>query len=108
MSAEGPCNKNKTDLRRASRNDNYPQQQPPSPPPPPTVLPTEADISPLNLADPSLPAGKRREIDNVMKKARANTTNDYWDKKLIEAEEKDPNRWRPIKIIAALKQQNSM
>ncbi|XP_037952906.1 serine/arginine repetitive matrix protein 1 isoform X2 [Teleopsis dalmanni] len=28
-----------------------------------------------------------------MKKARANT-NDYWDKKLIEAEEKDPNRWR--------------
>lgn len=29
-----------------------------------------------------------------MKKARANTTNDYWDKKLIEAEEKDPNRWR--------------
>ncbi|XP_068145087.1 basic salivary proline-rich protein 2-like [Drosophila tropicalis] len=43
---------------------------------------------------PSLPAGKRREIDNVMKKARANTTNDYWDKKLIEAEEKDPNRWR--------------
>ncbi|XP_043642529.1 basic salivary proline-rich protein 2 isoform X1 [Drosophila teissieri] len=46
------------------------------------------------ITDPSLPAGKRREIDNVMKKARANTTNDYWDKKLIEAEEKDPNRWR--------------
>lgn len=43
--------------------------------------------------DPSLPAGKRREIDNVMKKARANT-NDYWDKKLLEVEEKDPNRWR--------------
>lgn len=43
--------------------------------------------------DPSLPAGKRREIDNVMKKARANT-NDYWDKKLLEMEEKDPNRWR--------------
>ncbi|XP_036334133.1 serine/arginine repetitive matrix protein 1 isoform X2 [Rhagoletis pomonella] len=45
------------------------------------------------ITDPSLPAGKRREIDNVMKKARANT-NDYWDKKLIEVEEKDPNRWR--------------
>ncbi|XP_055902361.1 WAS/WASL-interacting protein family member 1 isoform X2 [Eupeodes corollae] len=28
-----------------------------------------------------------------MKKARANT-NDYWDKKLLEVEEKDPNRWR--------------
>lgn len=40
-----------------------------------------------------MPAGKRREIDNVMKKARANT-NDYWDKKLLEMEEKDPNRWR--------------
>lgn len=46
------------------------------------------------ITDPSLPAGKRREIDNVMKKARANTTNDYWDKKLLEVEEKDPNRWR--------------
>lgn len=45
------------------------------------------------ILDPSLPAGKRREIDNVMKKARANT-NDYWDKKLLEVEEKDPNRWR--------------
>lgn len=45
------------------------------------------------ITDPSLPAGKRREIDNVMKKARANT-NDYWDKKLLEVEEKDPNRWR--------------
>uniref|UniRef100_A0A1B0A390 Uncharacterized protein n=1 Tax=Glossina pallidipes TaxID=7398 RepID=A0A1B0A390_GLOPL len=45
------------------------------------------------INDPSLPAGKRREIDNVMKKARANT-NDYWDKKLLEVEEKDPNRWR--------------
>lgn len=43
--------------------------------------------------DPSHPAGKRREIDNVMKKARAGT-NDYWDKKLLEVEEKDPNRWR--------------
>jgi hypothetical protein len=32
-----------------------------------------------------------------MKKARArqtNNTNDYWDKKLLEVEEKDPNRWR--------------
>ncbi|XP_075164937.1 uncharacterized protein LOC142237487 isoform X1 [Haematobia irritans] len=46
------------------------------------------------INDPSLPAGKRREIDNVMKKARANTTNEYWDKKLLEVEEKDPNRWR--------------
>lgn len=43
--------------------------------------------------DPSLPIGRRKEIDNVMKKARANT-NDYWDKKLLEVEEKDPNRWR--------------
>lgn len=43
--------------------------------------------------DPSLPAGKRKEIDNVMKKARA-SSNDYWDKKLLEVEEKDPNRWR--------------
>lgn len=45
--------------------------------------------------DPSHPAGKRKEIDNVMKKARqSNATNDYWDKKLLEVEEKDPNRWR--------------
>lgn len=30
-----------------------------------------------------------------MKKARqSNATNDYWDKKLLEVEEKDPNRWR--------------
>lgn len=28
-----------------------------------------------------------------MKKARANT-GDFWDKKLLEVEEKDPNRWR--------------
>lgn len=40
-----------------------------------------------------MPIGRRKEIDNVMKKARANT-NDYWDKKLLEVEEKDPNRWR--------------
>lgn len=46
-----------------------------------------------NFSDPSLPIGRRKEIDNVMKKARANT-NDYWDKKLLEVEEKDPNRWR--------------
>lgn len=44
-------------------------------------------------SDPSLTIGRRKEIDNVMKKARANT-NDYWDKKLLEVEEKDPNRWR--------------
>ncbi|XP_031638963.1 uncharacterized protein DDB_G0287625 isoform X2 [Contarinia nasturtii] len=45
------------------------------------------------ISDPSLPIGRRKEIDNVMKKARANS-NDYWDKKLLEVEEKDPNRWR--------------
>lgn len=45
--------------------------------------------------DPSLPIGKRKEIDNVMKKARANEYDrPIWDKKLLEAEEKDPNRWR--------------
>lgn len=47
----------------------------------------------MHHLDPSLPIGRRKEIDNVMKKARANT-NDYWDKKLLEVEEKDPNRWR--------------
>lgn len=46
------------------------------------------------LPDPSHPAGKRKEIDNVMKKARQQPTNEYWDKKLLEAEEKDPNRWK--------------
>ncbi|XP_059608652.1 serine/arginine repetitive matrix protein 1 [Phlebotomus argentipes] len=45
------------------------------------------------ITDPSLAAGKRKEIDNVMKKARA-STGEYWDKKLLEVEEKDPNRWR--------------
>uniref|UniRef100_A0A182PCV4 Uncharacterized protein n=1 Tax=Anopheles epiroticus TaxID=199890 RepID=A0A182PCV4_9DIPT len=45
------------------------------------------------ITDPSHPAGKRKEIDNVMKKARA-FPNETWDKKLLEAEEKDPNRWR--------------
>lgn len=29
-----------------------------------------------------------------MKKARQQPTNDYWDKKLLEAEDKDPNRWK--------------
>lgn len=48
----------------------------------------------LLFIDPSLPIGARKEIDNVMKKARAGSTNEYWDKKLLEAEEKDPNRWR--------------
>ncbi|XP_044735269.1 serine/arginine repetitive matrix protein 1 isoform X2 [Chrysoperla carnea] len=47
------------------------------------------------ITDPSEPAGRRREIDNVMKKARASpNANGYWDKKLLEVEEKDPNRWR--------------
>lgn len=44
--------------------------------------------------DPSHPAGKRKEIDNVMKKARQAPPNEYWDKKLLEAEEKDPGRWK--------------
>lgn len=44
-------------------------------------------------ADPSLPAGRKREIDTVMKKARsAADANGYWDKKLLEVEAKDPNR----------------
>ncbi|CAH1985577.1 unnamed protein product [Acanthoscelides obtectus] len=49
------------------------------------------------ITDPSLPAGRRREIDNVMKKARAQkspTSGAFWDKKLLEVEAKDPNRWR--------------
>ncbi|XP_066991191.1 serine/arginine repetitive matrix protein 2 [Anabrus simplex] len=39
---------------------------------------------------------KRRELDNVMKKARreGTTQSSYWTKKLLEVEEKDPNRWR--------------
>ncbi|KAL1516137.1 hypothetical protein ABEB36_000058 [Hypothenemus hampei] len=47
--------------------------------------------------DPSLPAGRRREIDNVMKKARAQnspTSSAIWEKKLLEVEAKDSNRWR--------------
>lgn len=47
------------------------------------------------FSDPSLPAGRRREIDNVMKKARAQKSPNsgvFWDKKLLEVEAKDPNR----------------
>jgi hypothetical protein len=44
-------------------------------------------------SDPSHPAGKRREIDNVMKKARQQPT-EYWDRKLLEVEDKDPSRWK--------------
>ncbi|KAK4883673.1 hypothetical protein RN001_006992 [Aquatica leii] len=44
------------------------------------------------ITDPSLPAGRRREIDTVMKKARASAnSNEYWDKKILEVEAKDPN-----------------
>ncbi|XP_070499955.1 serine/arginine repetitive matrix protein 1 isoform X2 [Chironomus tepperi] len=46
------------------------------------------------ISDPSHPYGKRKEIDNVMKKARQQPANEYWDKKLLEAEEKDPGRWK--------------
>lgn len=49
----------------------------------------------VGILDPSLPAGRRREIDNVMKKARAQTSptsGAFWDKKLLEVEAKDPNR----------------
>lgn len=53
-----------------------------------------SNIIRLCRLDPSLPVGKRKEIDNVMKKARANNSGDYWDKKLLDIEEKDPNRWR--------------
>ncbi|XP_048524162.1 serine/arginine repetitive matrix protein 1 isoform X2 [Dendroctonus ponderosae] len=52
---------------------------------------------PTRITDPSLPAGRRREIDNVMKKARAhNSPNSsaIWEKKLLEVEAKDSNRWR--------------
>lgn len=48
----------------------------------------------LSSKDPSHPAGKRKEIDNVMKKARQQPPNEYWDKKLLEAEDKDPGRWK--------------
>ncbi|XP_058795473.1 uncharacterized protein LOC131666647 [Phymastichus coffea] len=36
---------------------------------------------------------KRKEIDSVMRKAREFQTN-YWNKKLLEVEARDPNRWR--------------
>lgn len=36
---------------------------------------------------------KRKELDNVMRKARESQSS-YWNKKLLEAEERDPNRWR--------------
>ncbi|GBP65643.1 hypothetical protein EVAR_53452_1 [Eumeta japonica] len=42
---------------------------------------------------PSNPAGRRKEIDNVMKRARQASPGS-WDRKLLEVEEKDPNRWR--------------
>lgn len=48
---------------------------------------------PSRINDPSLAAGRRKEIDNLMKKARKDP-NDYWDKKILEVEERDPNRWR--------------
>lgn len=37
--------------------------------------------------------GRRKEIDNVMKRARQSSPGS-WDRKLLEVEEKDPNRWR--------------
>lgn len=52
------------------------------------------ELKTYSPSDPSHPAGKRKEIDNVMKKARQQPANEYWDKKLLEAEEKDPNRWK--------------
>lgn len=55
------------------------------------------------LLDPSLPAGRRREIDNVMKKARASpNSSTFWDKKLLEVEAKDPNRYYVFRKIRAL------
>lgn len=38
-------------------------------------------------------SGKRKELDSVMRKARESQSS-YWNKKLLEAEERDPNRWR--------------
>ncbi|XP_018359625.1 PREDICTED: serine/arginine repetitive matrix protein 1 [Trachymyrmex cornetzi] len=37
-------------------------------------------------------SSKRKEIDSVMRKARESKSS-YWNKKLLEAEERDPNRW---------------
>ncbi|XP_050676396.1 serine/arginine repetitive matrix protein 1 isoform X2 [Leptidea sinapis] len=45
------------------------------------------------ITDPSNPAGRRKEIDNVMKRARQSSPGS-WDRKLLQVEEKDPNRWR--------------
>lgn len=47
---------------------------------------------------------RRRELDNVMKKARKEgpDKSDYWNKKLIEVEEKDPNRCEQYYIQASL------
>ncbi|KAI5634310.1 NF-kappa-B-activating protein domain-containing protein [Phthorimaea operculella] len=45
------------------------------------------------ITDPAHPAGRRKEIDNVMKRARQGSPG-TWDRKLLEVEEKDPNRWR--------------
>lgn len=49
---------------------------------------------PSRMNDPSLAAGRRKEIDNLMKKARNNPNDGYWDKKILEVEERDPHRWR--------------
>ncbi|XP_012284938.1 serine/arginine repetitive matrix protein 1 [Orussus abietinus] len=38
-------------------------------------------------------SGKRRELDCMMRKARESQSS-YWNKKLLEVEERDPNRWR--------------
>ncbi|XP_043470084.1 serine/arginine repetitive matrix protein 2-like [Leptopilina heterotoma] len=38
-------------------------------------------------------SSKRKEIDNLMRKARESQSS-YWNKKLLEVEERDPNRWR--------------
>ncbi|XP_057336989.1 serine/arginine repetitive matrix protein 1-like isoform X2 [Microplitis mediator] len=38
-------------------------------------------------------SSKRKELDNVMRKARESQSS-YWNKKLLEVEERDPNRWR--------------
>ncbi|PZC72582.1 hypothetical protein B5X24_HaOG210913 [Helicoverpa armigera] len=47
----------------------------------------------FRILNPSNPAGRRKEIDNVMKRARQGSPGS-WDRKLLEVEEKDPNRWR--------------
>lgn len=39
-------------------------------------------------------SSKRKELDNVMRKARESQSTSYWNKKLLEVEERDPNRWR--------------